>query len=149
MTVHWPLVIIALLPEPNPTLDFEIQLNTTSVAILPAGSPAPRSHPGRLTALLSPNRTSLAMKYRQMLLKLATSPGPALYLGSSIPLQLLSGCFSILLKPPPSSFPPTSYRSLPQNPWTTLLLKSRDVAVGCGWCSLEQEPCFPGMCFLW
>lgn len=149
MTVHWPLVIIALLPELNPTLDFEIQLNMTSVTILPEGSPAPRSHPGRLTALLPPNRSSLAMKYRQMLLKLATSLDPALYFGFSIPLRLLSDCFSIFLGALPSSFPPTSYRSLPQNPWTTLPLKSRDVAVGCGWCSLEQEPCFPGMCFLW
>lgn len=147
MRVHWPLAITALLPEPNPTLDFEIQLNMTSVTVLPAGGPAPRSHPGRITALLPPDRTSLTMKYRQMLLTLTTFPGPALYLGSSIPLPLLSGCFSIVTALP-SSFPPTSYRTLPQNPWTTLLLQSRDGAVGCGWCSLQQEPCFPGVCFL-
>ena len=42
------------------------------------------------------------MKCRQMLLTLAVSPAPALYLGSPIPLRLLSGCFSILLKLLPS-----------------------------------------------
>lgn len=39
-------------------------------------------------------------------------------------------------------------RSPPQNPRTTLLLRSRGIAVGCGWCWLEQQPCFPGKCVL-